>query len=790
MIIKDWTMKCEGFDELKCTAPCSMYSVLLENSKIKDPFYGLNEYECTKLSDKDCTFYASFYISEEDFAKEYIELKFHGLDTICEIFLNGKFLEKTMNMHRSYTFCIKNIVNVGKNDLRLEFKSPTQYFKEMNDKHYFRGFSMVVPGYQHLRKAYSMSGWDWGPQLPDMGIFRDVEISAYDTDKFDGVFIYQEHNENSVTLKLSYETLHKKDDISVLAQIDGQNVALKEGRGSVTIDNPKLWWPKEYGKQNLYDITFFLKKGEKIIDTITKKIGLRTLTVSTGENNDNEFCFVINGIKIFAMGANYIPEDNILSRVNKERTKKLLNACVDANFNCIRIWGGGYYPDDYFYDLCDELGLIVWQDFMVACAEIWLSKKFETELSEEAIENFKRIRNHASLGLICGNNEVESMTPSSVTSKNDYIKFYEHILPDICKKYTPQTFYWPSSPSSGGGFKDTSDTEKGDSHYWTVWHGGAPFTDYREHKFRFCSEYGFESFPSMKTIKSFSEPKDWNVFSRVMESHQKCKSGNTKILTYLSNNYLYPTNFQDLVYASQLLQADAIKYGVEYFRRLRGYTMGSLYWQLNDCWPTASWSSIDYFGRYKALHYAAKKFYAPVAMGLFYKDGVLDINISNETMNDFSGKVKTYLSKSNFEVVKIQEFDINVDKLTSEDVEKIKFDNIDIYNTFFTAELYDKSGKFVMKQVQLFTEPKHYEFLDPQISVLCSDAEDGVEVHLKSKNFAKSVEINFENADIILSDNYVDLTGENGVTVTAKTDIKASELKKQMKIKSVYDIGK
>lgn len=319
------------------------------------------------------------------------------------------------------------------------------------------------------------------------------------------------------------------------------------------------------------------------------------------------------------MGADYIPEDNLLGRVNKERTRKLLTDCKEANYNTVRIWGGGYYPDDYFYDICDELGLLIWQDFMFACASYELDEAFDKNIREEVRQNVRRLRHHASIGLWCGNNEMETQTldkcwKPSEKQKCDYIKIFEYIIPQVVKAEDPQGFYWPSSPSSGGNYDNPWDENRGDAHYWDVWHGEKPFTDYRKYRFRYLSEFGFQSFPCLKTVESFTLPEDRNIFSRVMEMHQRNKAANGKIMNYMAQTYLYPGNFETLLYASQLLQAEAIRYGVEHFRRYRGRCMGAVVWQLNDIWPVASWASIDYYGRWKALHYAEKKMFAPILL--------------------------------------------------------------------------------------------------------------------------------------------------------------------------------
>ena len=372
--------------------------------------------------------------------------------------------------------------------------------------------------------------------------------------------------------------------------------------------------------------------------------------------------------------------------------------------------------------------------------------------------------------------------------RDDYTRLYGHILPELCDKYAPDTFYWPSSPSSGGGFDDPSNPAKGDTHYWEVWHGGVPFTAYREHSFRFCSEYGFESFPSMKTIRTFCEEKDMNCFSRVMENHQKCKGGNGKILRYLSDNYLYPSSFENLVYASQLLQAEAIKYGVEHFRRQRGYCMGSTYWQFNDCWPVASWSSVDCFGRYKALHYAAKKFYAPVAMGLFLENGKLTVNVANETRKDFRGTLRLTLCKADMTVVEEKSCTVNVEALTSEDVLVYKAKTTDIYDSYFAAVLWDEEGNEVMRQAELMVPSKHFSWIKPQITASFRDVPGGVEITLQGSAFTKGVYLDFKDFDCVLSDNFFCLTDREPYRVVARTQHSARELEENLLIKTVYDI--
>ncbi|MBQ3529126.1 MAG: glycoside hydrolase family 2 protein [Oscillospiraceae bacterium] len=791
--IEKWNMSFATYKGLSCTVPCSMYSVLLEHGMIEDPFYGLNELDLTAYSDKDCVFEAEFDADNNILEKEYVELEFYGLDTLCRISLNGKLLGNTRNMHRKYLFDVKSALVKGTNRLKLEFSSPTKYFQLMDNKHHLFTNRDSIPGSSHLRKGFYMSGWDWGPKLPDMGIFRKVCLDAYDTDKIESIHILQNHLKNQVVLDVEVETRHSSN-CAISVSIDGHEMILDKNRkAQITIENPKLWWVRGYGEQPLYEIKAKMIDSSATICEKVQKIGLRTLTLSTAPDADgSEFCFVINGVKIFAMGANYIPQDNLLSRISPDRTEKLIQSALDANFNCLRVWGGGYYPEDEFYDICDRYGIMVWQDFMIACAPVWLGNGMKEEYREEAIYNIKRLRHHPSLALFCGNNEVEELFiggfADSMLVQQDYIELFERMFPALCDQYAPQTSYRPSSPSSYGGADDPRNEAIGDSHFWKVWHKSAPFTEFRNHRFRFCSEYGFESYPSLKTIHSYCPPEDMNCFSRIMENHQKCRSGNSKILGYLADNYLYPHSFEALVYASQLLQADAIKYGVEHFRRCRPYCMGSLYWQFNDCWPVCSWSSIDYFGRYKALHYAAKKFYSPVAIALFLDDNKLTINISNETMHNFAGEVRVYHCDSDFNTICRFTETVSVSQLTSEDVFTGVFSPSDIYNEYIYADLYDNDGSFIMRQTALFVKPKQYSWKKPIIESEVYLQDDKITIDIKADTFAKGVYIDFDNMDLILSDNYFDITNSDTYRVTASGEYNIQDLKDNLRIMSVYNI--
>ena len=798
MEIKNWKMDLENHVGLDCTSPCDMYSVLLNHGIIPDPYYGANELELFDYSKKDLKFYTEFELSKDELSREHIMLTFLGIDTICKIYLNGEKIGDVKNMHRAYSYEIKGIAR-EKNELVLEISSPVNYFYEMEDKHHVYMDLGSTKGACHLRKAFYMSGWDWAPSFPNMGIFRPVTVQAYDFDKINDIEVLQEHKNGEVNLSVSFDTVNSYEGLQAYAEIDGQKVEISGGRGQITLKNPRLWWPNGYGSQELYDLTISLYKGEILVDTVSKRIGLREIKLCR-ENDEygQEFCFSVNGIKIFAMGANFVPIDSFRSRMTDARLETLIKDCVFANFNCVRVWGGAFFPDDYFYDLCDEYGLIVWQDFMIACANVWLRDEWVDEFKKEAIYNIKRLRNHACLGVLCGNNEMEEAIcnwpcadGNDPLVRADYLELYEHILPELCLKYAPNHPYTPSSPTSGGGFDYPNDETRGDVHFWDVWNGGCGFEEYRKHKFRFCSEYGFESLPSIKTIDTYCPENERNMLSYTMEHHQKHWHGNEKILRFIAEHYRVPSTLEGAVYASQLNQATAMRVGVEHFRRNRGYTMGSVYWQLNDCWPVASWSSIDYFGRYKALHYFARRFYAPTALGLFLENGKMTVNVANEKLEKFNGYIISGVMKNDLTCVYKTRTKVSVGALSSLDI--VTFDMKEYKRSrdaFFFAELYDENGELISSSSELFCEPKHFIFLEPKISLSTRKDGDTVYLTLAAKNYARAVQISFGSHDLHLSDNYFDLFSDTPRTFSLKTELSAEEILSDISLMSVYDIDK
>ena len=774
--------------------PGTVLSGLLAAGKIKDPFYRTNEDATRALFWKDYVFTRTFDVDEELLAQQHIVLVCEGLDTLAEISINGTFLAKTDNMHRIWKFQAKKLLHPGKNEIQIVFRSvlrfiedyPYEAHKKIN---YIPCGSMK--GNQLLRKAHSMFGWDWGPQTIDAGIFRDIYLQGYSHARIEDIRIHQQHAKNvSVQTSITLSESVPGQKLCVELSEDGADKPLQtklcktnaDGVAAVdfVIENPKLWWPNDYGDQPLYIVrTTLLDEDGTSLESITRRIGLRTLTISQEKDEwGNEFAFCVNGVKIFTRGGNYIPDDCLYTRITEKKLDYILESCRRAHFNCVRVWGGGYYPSDAFYDLCDEKGLIVWQDLMYACNVYDVTDAFAENCRQETYDNVRRLRHHASLGLWCGNNEIESawdhwgdFQKETPYLRADYIRLFEEVLPKAVQEADGETFYWHSSPSSGGCFDNPDDANRGDTHYWDVWHGQKPFTDYRKYFFRFCSEFGFQSFPCAKTVNSFTLEDDRNIFSRVMESHQKNDAANGKMLYYLSENLRYPKDLTHLLYASQVLQGMAIKYGVDHWRRNRGRCMGTLYWQINDDWPAPSWSSIDYFGRWKALHYMAQKFYAPHAVSMTLEDHRCHVYFSNESfetteysltlsIRDLSGNVlETYETKGNSPAFSAIETAV-VDICSWEDQKD---------DVFLEAVIHTKDQK-VLKDVETLVPYKYLNLKNPVISTEAKETNDAFILHISSDCFAPFVALDFDDADVIFSDNFFHLTDKTVQDIIVKKE--------------------
>ena len=792
--------------------PGSVYADLMADGTMPDPFWRENELDAFERMKKDYVYQRAFTVTEAQLAHAHVELVCEGLDTLAHVSLNGREIAFADNMHITWVWDVKEQLHAGENTLEIRFDSPILYCAKKAEEAPGWESSDATPGFRHLRKAHCMFGWDWGPRLPDAGIWRPIFLRTWDAARLENALMLQAHHDGVVDVTIRPEIAGESAWSAEITAPDGEVIIIPETTAAeqvITIEHPQLWWPNGLGKQPLYRVTVRLATG----DTRVWRIGLRTMTVSREKDEwGEEFCHVVNGVKVFAMGADYIPEDNILARVTPERTRRLLEDCKAANFNAIRVWGGGYYPDDALYDICDELGLMVWQDLLYACAFYDLTPDFERSIRVETHQNVARLRHHASLALICGNNEMEmfmagansalinhrtwEFVPTYPHHITDYVKMFEYILPAIVKETAPQTYWWPASPSSGGNFDAPNDENRGDNHYWDVWHGEKPFTEYRKFFFRYASEFGFQSFPCLKSVEQFTLPDDRNIFSRVMERHQRNQAANGKILSYLSQTFRYPNSFDDLLYASQLMQAEAIRYGVEHWRRNRGRCMGAIIWQLNDIWPVASWASIDYYGRWKALHYAAKRFFAPVMISA-EEEGELSqnpkineyhpapleksfrLNVCNETLRDVTGEVVWALRTPDGAIVRQNQQTLTIPAMSAKWLDKV-----DCADASLTGHYV--SFAFVVDDVALsegtciFCAPKHFEFVNPRLTVETR----GDTLVVTSHAYAKQVWLESEDADLLLDDNAFDMNpGTKVVRVVRGTAEK-------VRGRSVWDLGR
>lgn len=802
----DWRMRPAKEEQwLPAQVPGSVYTDLLREGRMEDPYWKEREDEALALMEEDYEYACRFETDAELMRCERIVIRFEGIDTLAEVFVNDAFAGRAFNMHRVWEWEIGPLLKQGTNTLRIRLLSPLRYIRKMHELLPTKGSEDAMEGFMHIRKAHYMFGWDWGAHLPDAGIFRPVSLLGIQGARIRSVSIRQEHRAEEVRLHIRPEmdfVREKTGSYTVcLTDPQGRQTIWRDSPECITIRDAQLWWPNGLGDQPLYTVCVEWLLNEETADCWEQKIGLRTIRLRREKDQWGEsFAHEVNGQTFFAMGADYIPEDHLLGRLSPQRTRKLLEDCRDAHFNTVRVWGGGFYPPDWFFELCDELGLMVWQDFMFVCSMYELTAEFEANIRSEFEDNIRRIRHHACLVLWCGNNEMEQFVSeghhwvSKPSEVRDYFLMYERILPQITSRLDPDTPYWPASPSSGGSLDQPNDPNRGDVHYWEVWHGNKPFTEYRKYFFRYVSEFGFQSFPALRTIQSFTDdPADLNIFSYIMERHQRNRGANGKIMNYLQQMYRYPTSFETLLYASQLLQADAIRYGVEHLRRNKGRCMGAIYWQLNDCWPVASWSSIDYYGRWKALHYFARRFFAPLLISCeeeswlsqeadmnrrpFSVRKSIRLNVSNETRHSRTLLVCWQIRSRFGEALHSCQSEVKVPAMSAVWLEKTELPQLDEFNEYVSYQALE-DGAEISGGTVLFTYPKYFCFQDPKLSCeVCGD-----ELTIRSQAYAKSVEITNDSQDLVLSDNLFDMNGgEKKVRI-----IRGSA--EGIRLRSVYEI--
>lgn len=808
------------------TVPGVVHTDLLDNKIIEDPFLRLNERGLQWIDKEDWIYETTFDLTSDMLSENNIEVIFKGLDTYADVYLNDKKIIEANNMFRQWSADIKGKVKQQGNVLKVYFHSPIKidmpkwdalpyHYEATNDQSENGGlFDKKLSVF--ARKAGYHYGWDWGPRLVTSGIWRPVFVRAWSEAKINNVQVLQDEVSNrSAKIRTIVEVLSDKDNVSAIKVVDEasnkvlgvQKASLKKGVNKVSIDftlnKPKLWWSNGLGDPHLYRFRTEVSIGNTVVDKHIDKIGIRSIKVVRDKDQYGQsFYFVLNGVPVFAKGANYIPCDNFLPRVTKEIYRRTILDAVNANMNMLRVWGGGIYEDDYFYDLCDEYGILVWQDFMFACSIYPAEGALLENIRQEAIDNVRRLRNHSSIAIWCGNNECQDAwfnwgwkdrheKENQAYADKIWEQFqdqYYKVLPQVVEEYGSGISYTPSSPFADYG-KGSNDHE-GDRHYWDVWHGKKPITDYNKERSRFFSEYGFQSFPEFESVKIYApEEKDWNITSEVMMSHQRGGDhANQLIETYLLNEYHKPKDFKAFLYIGQILQGDAIKTAIEAHRRDKGYCMGSLFWQHNDCWPVASWASRDYYGRWKAQHYFIRQAYKDILVSPIEEDGKLNVYIVSDRLKEVKGvlTIKVYTLDGKL----VSELDRNVtvkpnssNRIFSETIKSI-IENTERNSIVISAEF---NAHKLYKNNYFLTKQKDINYPKVNIKTGIEPIADGYKVYLTSDKFARGVFMSIDGIDNFFSDNYFDILPGQTVEVHVTTKASESDFKKQLQIKSMSD---
>lgn len=829
-ISENWTFK-NNIDSvwLEASVPGDVHTDLLKNGLIEDPFYRLNEHDLQWIDKTDWEYKTEFDLSQKDLNSHSLALEFQGIDTYSSIYLNDSLIGTTDNMFIGKTVDIKNFAKLGKNKLYIKLFSPINKGVKLHDSlgydiSSFNGNDLAeigkVEGNKRVsvftRKAPYHFGWDWGPRLVTSGIWQPINIKTWNYFNIEDLYIRQISLDESASLvaEIELESYLEIDEMISEIYVDNQKVStdlIYINKGANKIEIPfkikdyELWWPNGMGNQNMYDVKVKLQSNNNFV-TSSKRVGLREINLVTSQDSvGNNFYFEVNKKPVFMKGVNYIPQDIFLNRVSDDKYEELLESAVDANMNMIRVWGGGIYENEIFYNLCDEKGLLVWQDFMFACAMYPGDEDFLKSVEQEAKYNVKRLRGHPSIALWCGNNEVrsawknwgwekdvmENQSPeiASVISKA-YDDVFHKILPEVVNNLDTSTAYWPSSPGStfSGG---TESYTSGDAHYWGVWWGKEDFESYNQKVPRFMSEFGFQSFPEFSSVDKYTNESDYSIYSEVMKSHQRSSIGNSTIEDYMLRHYNKPKSFKGYLYVSQILQAYGMSIGMESHRRNKGYSMGSLYWQLNDCWPVASWSSIDYFGKWKALHYSTKKAFQPVLINFLKTDSEIELHIISDLLESkevdlnlkvlsFSGEVLYELNKS---YLLQQNSTMKAESLSIDWLNK----NFDPNSSLLVASLFSEEIEISNNNYYL-SEFKDIKLTKPLIEYEIDELINTFEVSLKSKNLVKNVFVDIASSQNF-SDNYFDMIPgkEYKISINKEESLTLDDIKRKINFLSLFD---
>jgi beta-mannosidase len=813
-----WEFRQAGTEEwLAANVPGGVHTDLLALGRIPDPFVGDNEKRVQWVAESDWEYRTSFTCPKELLSEEKVRLVCDGLDTLATVVLNDHELGHTDNMFRQYQWEVKPFLDAkGTNNLTLTFSSPVKYAAEKQANRPLPGVPQAIPGGPHLRKAPCQFGWDWGPQLPPIGIWKDIRLEGSSKARIAEVHLRQDHTGGQVTVEARVVTERWAEaPLAAVVRIMAPDGETHENKAAipasdevilkVPIPQPQLWWPNGYGGQPLYQVEVSLLRSDAPeagpLDWHTYQIGLRTIELRQQEDQwGRSFAFVINEVQIFAKGSNWIPADSFPTRITDGYLESLIRAAAETHQNMLRVWGGGFYEEERFYDLCDRYGILVWQEFIFSCSIYPLDDPaFLENVRVEAVENLRRLRHRACLALWCGNNEMEWgwvdwfwNRPELQDLKTAYDQFFHHTLPAWCQAEDPDHSYWPSSPSSDTPFINPNGQRQGDSHYWDVWHGGKPFTSYRNQYPRFMSEFGFQALPPLATIRTYADEADWNMTSYIMEQHQKNASGNSMMVRQMLDMFRLPKDFESLVYLSLVLQAEGIRYGVEHWRRHPDRVAGTLYWQLNDCWPVASWSSLDYFGRWKALHYAARRFYAPLLLSIEDDPPEMSVYLTNDSLESWLGELNWRLETLDGEVLASGQAPVRAAPQSATQACKLDFsDRIsddNLRRLVFIAELW-QGDQMAAWQTAFFAPIKHLALSDPKIAVELHAEKDQLIADLASHSLALLVEVSLDNADVIFSDNYFNMPAGGIIHITCPmpAGYTLERAKVEFHVRSVYD---
>jgi beta-mannosidase len=815
-LLTSWQFRQAGQDKwYPASIPGCVHTDLLNNKLIDDPFYRDNEKKLQWIGKTDWEYRTSFNLTDEMLKRTNLELIFEGLDTYADVLLNDEPLISADNMFRTWRVNCKRLARVGANTLQIRFRSPINEVLPIMAKMDYElpaGNDQGEKTSPYTRKAPYQYGWDWGPRFVTSGIWRPVFLEAWDDARIADLHLVTREVRSdiaNVTAEVEVVAGVNADATIVVDNLTNKMIAVRRpvhlspGANrfpiNIAVPHPRLWWPNGLGAHPLYTFKARLLIDGQSIDEMTARTGLRTLELKRQPDDAGEtFTFVINGVPVFAKGGNWIPADSFPSRITKEKYRQLIEAVRDTNMNMLRVWGGGIYERDDFYELCDEMGILVWQDFMFGCSLYPGDAAFVDNVRQEAIDNVKRLRNHPSIVIWVGNNEIESgwfhwgwKQKFSAKLWDDYLKIFHGVLPEVCQSLDPSRPYWPSSPSSN--LKDDPESQKmGDLHYWQVWHAAAPFTDYEKQFPRFMSEYGFQSFPQLDTVTTYTEPADREINSPVMMAHQRHPRGNQLIREYMLREYPEPKDFESFLYVGQVLQAEGIKIGAEHLRRIMPHNMGSLFWQIDDCWPVASWSSIDYTGRWKALQYYARRFYSDILLSPHEENRQIEFYVVSDRLQPVAAQLKMSLLDFEGHTPWNQQTEIQVAALDSKSYFSIPVDELlagrDPKSVFLFAELL-VSGRTVSSNEYFFHPFKNLLLPRPQISMSAIRTPTGFRITLFSDKLARAVYLSAPDFPGSFVDNYFDLIPGRKFETQFRTrgPVDLANFQKHLAVRSLVD---